>query len=346
MSAGLFVARQPGTLQALSPLRKYFEESLNYQTQLLCWKALISEEIISTETNSGRFLDINEFEKLARNDVDFVITGTSSDCREDSQIWDWAKRKGIPSFGFIEQWSFIEMRFADIVCLPDFILVVDEQVGDAVKKMNLNTPIHVVSTPVWDGLAELLPIVGKARKENLAVFLTEPSSVPGGVEEYKEINGYEDLDSLEFALQALSDWAVAQDQDWVFSIRLHPRDHRKRIEQALQEISSRKNLHRIKIDFSKLSRQEIFESAHIILGNRSIFLVEASMLGIPVVSFQPNRLNESMATDRPGIEVVTSQAQSVQALKKAVLNKARISASQNSRELMAETIQACIANRR
>jgi len=302
------IARQPGTLHAFEILRKH----------LLRQGCHVEAYNLNQKEQAEDFIQIPDFAYFqARPSHNFqvLITGTSLESEEDSLFWQWARQKSIRSFAFLDQWVNLAPRFENAVTHPDVLLVPEENIVPELKSLGLPSKIEVVGTPIWD-------VLQKYSRENksrgLAVFATEPASAAGGQEAYRKLNGYDDMQSLEMAIACLGKSPRADRKEWRLEIKLHPIDKIERVQKTLERIQIPAN---VLVRFTEKSKKEVFEQADFVFGNRSMLLVEASLVGAYVISFQPHRLTTSPATDREGIAVVTEESQFPQALRTALKNQ-------------------------
>lgn len=292
---GLFVARQPGTIHAFEALIRDLEQQ----------KVLTGSKLVSL---SPILPNLTSFPEVEKETYDFLMTGTSLQALEDSRVWKWAKHKGIPTWAFHDQWTSTEERFRNVETLPDHIFVVDEAAKKLTENLQLQVPVTVIGSPLWGQIH-----TQRKPQPSLVTFATEPIPDP----HYKTNHGFDDLDSLKMALSALGQ----TEKEWNLEILLHPIDQKKRIEEALRLMVIPPM---VKVSYSQKSKPEIFEKTYYLFGMRSMILVEASLAGVPVISFQPHRKTASPATDREGIQVVTELAQATEAFAKALENKPRL----------------------
>lgn len=322
---GLIVFRQMGTLHALLPLVSRMRDLKGEPLHLLGWDHLIPKDAAAS-LGITLFKNFEQFSELVPSRPAFLLTGTSEKSVEDEKLWSWARQNGVPSFAFVDQWSNIAIRFKDIQIAPDHIFVLDDWCANEVKKLKLSSRIHIVGTPLWDELSNI------SRKKNgngcEAVFITEPVSVMP-LEEHIRIYGYQDLDSLNWALKALASWQKSSGAACTLKIKLHPRDSAERVNAWL-----RKQNHQWNVQITNDSKQVTLETADFVFGDRSMFLVEASLVGVPVVSFQPHRKISSPATDRRGIEVVTTENELDGAMAKAKENVAWLPSVKSSDKIL------------
>lgn len=316
----LFIARQAGTVNAFTGLIEGLQRKISLTDSIfICIGADLP---IIDGINSKKISTFEEFLKLNIDpSFDFVLTGTSTQSLLDSEFWNWSKSQRIPCFAFHDQWVNTSERFSNAKVLPDAVLIVDQSAKDLVDNLKLSLPSHIIGSPLWDSLTTLAPLRAKYPKNNLAVFATEPATPLGPSFSYKNENGFDDLDSLSLAAQSLAAWAEKNNQRWSLEIKIHPIDSAERILTFIKKLPQYPH---IDISIGSKNKEEIFIQSQFIFGMRSMFLVEASLLGVPVVSFQPNRITKSPATDRPGIETVENFDSALEAMEKALQNSARI----------------------
>ncbi len=316
----LFIARQPGTVNAFTSLILNLREKLSLTDSVfICIDTplpVLDGVTLKKVSNFEEFLTLG-----LDNSFDFALTGTSTKSLLDSEFWHWSKSKSIPCFAFHDQWVNTSERFSNVKALPDAVLVVDQKAKDLVDNLKLSLPSHIIGSPLWDALTALVPLREKYPKSNLAVFATEPATSLGASFSYKKENGFDDLDALALAAESMDTWAARNHQRWAFEIKLHPIDSAERIFTFLKTLPPYRHLD---ISISSKNKEEIFIQSNFIFGARSMFLVEASILGVPVLSFQPNRITNSPATDRPGIVTVERLDASIQAMHESLNNSARL----------------------
>ncbi len=306
----LFVARQAGTASAFAAVIR-LARTKGLEPVVLAYSWAQRE----LETRGVRFVPVESFEQaretLARaGSPRFMLTGTSHQCDEDAQYWAWARAAGCPSVGFVDQWANLRERFPARGPYPERVAVVDERARAGVEALGLPLgEIRATGSPVFDDLREAVGAAGGTGEragpglnERVAVFATEPFSLYGTEAQHRELHGHSDVDSYRAALDALEAHARATKERWKLLIKPHPRDERSRLEGWMRAGEG------VDVELSSEGRERLFAQANLVLGMRSIFLLEAASLGIPVVSFQPARRTSCDLTDsRPGIEVVTER---------------------------------------
>lgn len=308
MPSGVLIARQPGTQHAFEPLRQHLQK-LGFEIQAFYLNANSNLE------NWTPLKDFNDFSKLSLK-PDFLITGTSLQSAEDSLFWKWAADQKVMSFAFVDQWVNIGKRFENITEAPDHILIPEENIKTEFQKLYLRSQIHITGTPLWDDLGNYKNLVGSKRIKNFVVFATEPMADSEAFQKHRAEHGFDDMDSLELCIKALQQKSAGP---WKLNIKLHPIDSIFRVEKRISELSA--HLRGIQISWDKLSKKDVFERATYLCGMRTMLLVEGSFLGMPVLSFQPNRKTTSLATDRPGIALVTKLEEASKAFEQAEKNK-------------------------
>lgn len=218
----------------------------------------------------------------------FVLTGTSAQAQEDAYYWRLARRYGVESIGYLDQWANIELRFpgesrAD---WPDHLAVIDpfdQQLALAIAPQGVR--IHVTGSPALGNIQRQVAAIraqGVRPDPRRFVFATEPVENPA---EYRQIHGYNDEDSFALALAIMR----RHHQDASLFIRLHPRDRRER---WLSKLPAD-----VKIEWDEETRAQCLARSCTVFGMRSFFLLESASCGVRVVSLQPNKKTRCPLTD-------------------------------------------------
>jgi hypothetical protein len=216
----------------------------------------------------------------------FLFTGTSECGDDDKKYWEWAKGLGIKTIAWLDQAVRMEERFPinEPSSLPDVLLSTNENVLNHPKVINLKCNKDSKGSPY---LAKLQKEIKRSQSpQNIAIFASEPTP-----ESYKLEHGIDDASSLIYALKTLS----LLKENWTLIIKPHPRDSQERLESILSTISTGKN---IQVTILNIEKLDAFRKAKLVFGMRSMFLVEASSLGIPTVSFQPGRKTDYSLIDK------------------------------------------------
>lgn len=272
------ISRQVGTAYPHGAFIKVFQDN-GFQVEVFAYSSAhnVLKSFASTLTGIDSFSD---YQSKIHEIPDLIFTGTSEMANDDSQYWSWAFEKNIPSVAWLDQIVNLEKRFLsfnDKKLLPKIILTNDRATLNELKSINITTQIECVGSPYID---ELVKNVDRTKKiQRMAVFASEPTFA-----DFKTKNGFDDIDSYFMACDVLQKITNKTGEVWNIFVKLHPRDSAERFSGELS-----RRYENCTLKTTNLSKEEILSHAHIILGMRSMFLFESANLGIPTLSFQPQR---------------------------------------------------------
>ena len=223
-----------------------------------------------------------------------------------------ANGREIPSVAVLDFWSNYRPRFADeqgqLAHLPDRIAVMDEQARREMIADGFDaTRLVVTGQPAFDELGavrrhwqgrnrlELRSQLGVAAVERLVLFASQPlAEVYGEDASHSGFLGYTQWSVLRSLVGALDRIGRRSDEPTVLLVRPHPRER----PEALQGLQGSRA--RVLVD-GRGDRHEAALAADLVTGMNSILLVEACLLGCPVISLQPGlRLADALPTNRSG----------------------------------------------
>jgi hypothetical protein len=183
--------------------------------------------------------------------------------------------------------------------------------------------IVVAGSPAFDALfdvdagkvAALRNRLSERGYAKLVVFACEPATPPQTSADIKRRFGFCEEEIVAMVAAAAADTAARLSQKIHVVFKRHP-----------IQIAHGTGPHALSHDerfltFSTFDgdRLEIVAAADLVVGMRSMLLYEAALVGRPVVSVQPQRLESCDLTDgRPGIDVVGSEAALRQAMFKVL----------------------------
>lgn len=209
-----------------------------------------------------------------------LVTGTSLRVERDGQWWAAARECGTPSLAVLDHWSHYAERFTvrqPFDRLPDRVAVMDERAADALRQLGFPAERLVVTgQPALDAVLEARPRGraaaraqwGVTTETRVVLFASEPIAGDlGGA------SPYDQTDALDVLVRAMAGMEV----DTTIVVRHHPREGRDLIAKRFPEL---------RID-SVPSARAAMAGADTVVGITSIFLLEAALAGIPVLSVQP-----------------------------------------------------------
>jgi hypothetical protein len=302
MARILFFTSEPGGAEVLTPLipvtrdaghevriAAYGHGAARFQANGICYRTV---EPLLPEGRS--FLDEER--------PDFLITSATSLPERDMSeryLWRHARRMGIGTLAFIDQWQNYSARFSGcskderLKYLPDYVNCIDD-IGKAetleagLPKEKLLTFGHPYLAGVrkaysYKTVAEILPLLDTAaseyRSEDTFLFVSEPL-----LENFENSRGYNQYIVLDYFLKNVQ----RSRRNARVIIKLHPKDRGERFREIASQFSD------IRTHFvqNELSSLECLVLADRVFGMTSIMLIEAYLLGKSVVSLQPGLVGE------------------------------------------------------
>jgi hypothetical protein len=228
---------------------------------------------------------------------DYLITSATSfpwiDMSE-KYLWEAAKRCGVGSLAFIDQWQNYSVRFSgpgaqdSLRYLPDHINSINEtgrreMIEEGFPDDRLVLFGHPYLSAIRESYAAqsadtVIAKFGNAPSiyclDEMLLFVSEPL-----LENFGNSKGYSQYDVLEYFLENVK---RCRKKARVV-IKLHPKDNRGKYQIILEHFSAVE----IHIVQNELSSLECLTLSNRIFGMTSIMLVEAFLLGKTVVSLQP-----------------------------------------------------------
>ena len=231
---------------------------------------------------------------------DIVITGTSADDNTEKYLWKACEKAGIPSLAIIDQWCNYGIRFSDFGIdridqykkrgehpwLPSIIATLDDYARQEMIEQGLPEKIiRVTGQPYFAILSSYLKKrkhfseIGDKNKYTL-VFASEPISKTYGPNALLT-KGYSEHSIFDSFLNALDGVVNMTASTVKLIIRPHPKEKKYILTHHLKKYS--------KIEWeidATAPGWEIIEKADLVCGMSSMFLIEAVILGKPILSIQ------------------------------------------------------------
>lgn len=254
--------------------------------------------------------------------VDLLVTGTSGYRVEEKRFRRRATALGIPTLGVLDFWNGYVERFSDVrgdlQALPDMLAVMDDQARHAVLAVGV-PPERVVVTghPGHDHLHQLRgePRTAVARGETAQVtFLSQPwRALTGSDPDHHLHPGYDEAEVLTATVVALDELAGTAGIRIDLLVRPHPREDRSDIRPPSAEHVD------VTVD-DHAPLLDVLTTAHLVVGMSAAPLVDACILGIPTISFQPDmRGDDALPTNTGGHSVLVTSSKELAAEASALL---------------------------
>lgn len=255
---------------------------------------------------------------------EFIITGTSASDYTEKYLWKAAEKLNIPSFAILDQWINYGIRFSRYSTaeieeygkakshqyLPTKILVMDEFAkAEAIIDGIETSRILVTGQPYFETLIKEKEKITSSqldkikRKLNLKdddfiiTFASEPVSI-----DYANIDYWGFTEKTIFAelVEGVKRISAGLEKRISIIIRPHPREDEDSFNETISSLGERIN---IVVDRNS-SSMELISLSDMVAGISSMFLIEAAIIGKPVLSIiiGLNKERESpFILDRRGI---------------------------------------------
>ncbi|MBP7506970.1 MAG: hypothetical protein KA807_04050 [Prolixibacteraceae bacterium] len=282
----LFAATQHGSFNLIYPL---LEKCLQkYDVGYIGIKKIVHDNLLLNRTIKSEYEDIDV---LALDVFDLFLTGTSPTSEIEYNMWKYAKSKGKRSISVLDSSKYAADRFCKrgIMCFPDIICVADHQVKETLQTIvSEKSIIAVTGSPYFDDIdrfkisdAERLYIRAKRGISNkkLIMFCTEYIAKMDEKERY----GFDEISILNDLIRYID---IRGKDRFRLAIRLHPNDSREIYESYMNSMG-----HDIEWEIIiEDADRKLFQLSDVIVGMTSLILVDAVILGIPSISYQPTNV--------------------------------------------------------
>lgn len=242
-------------------------------------------------------------------DAERMLLGTSLNAdQHELALVAAAARARVRSVSVIDSWVHYRERFIGPdggLRLPDAIAVIDSAARDEAIASGLPAERLVVTgQPAFDALAALRPAVQATRewvRRSLAVggdpivlYASQPLH-----QLYAEATlGFDDRDVLPAVIHALASVLRTRGRRATLVVKLHPREMGLRYDLPA---SSDPLLALALASDDRIGPHDLAAASDLVVGMNTILLVEACILGIPALSFQPGlRIVDPLPTNRHG----------------------------------------------
>jgi hypothetical protein len=280
-----FVLKQTGTANALLPLIVRLKD-LGISVDVLAYNraafaCLNSGVQVETITKAQEALNY-----FKNNPVALVITGTSLQSTDDGKLWAGLKKLNLKSIAYVEQWCNLRERFDGVDVLPDFIWIIDDT---AAKRLARDIPssagkIKIVGSPAIE-VKSYYELDEIRKRDKTVYYISQPMRDDDGKTSF---HGYSQFYNFAIFKKALI-------KEWKIKVFLHPIDNRTNWLNHFSEVELKD------IEFIEQgNKTELMGKAGLVVGLTSILLVETATAGLPTVSLQVGKKDDS---DSYGIDV-------------------------------------------
>lgn len=269
------------------------------------------------EINQGAIEDL-----LLSENPDFMITGTSAGDFTEKYLWKAAEKLNIPSFAILDQWINYGIRFSrystaemgeyekdkSYPFLPSKILVMDEYAREEAIKDGLDPSRILVSGQPYfetllkekekvssERLKELRSRLGIGSDDLIITFASEPVS-----KDYKnDYWGFNEKTIFKELFEGAQEVSKRSEKKISIIIKVHPREDKDTFEGIASDTE------KLKIIIDRDSKpMDLILISDVVAGMSSMFLIEAAIIGKPVLSILMGMKKERetpFILDRKGI---------------------------------------------
>lgn len=303
----LAFSADPGGARCLLPVIRELEKSFQVVTVAKDTGLLVFEEAgctpipLRADDGLNRLLDALLASASTRARAVLVLTSASSLPEVDmteKRLWQWAQEQGIASVAVLDQWQNIARRFSWpgqsklLTYKPLRIAVMDETVRAEMLANGFSAEQVVVTGQPYLEWFSVYARVGEATgrtrvrqqmqvepEEYVICFVTEPVAMLYG----RAALGFDELSILDEVLTALGSQSNKGCPLRVW-IKLHPKSRHEDVEPCLAKAAAL-NL-RLQVIHGELNPEETLWGTDLVVGMGSLLLVQAALLGRPVISAQ------------------------------------------------------------
>ncbi len=280
----LFTATQHGSFNLISPI--IGRCSKKYLVGYLGIKKILQDKLdLNRIINEDETIDIPTLDKY-----DFFVTGTSPSSDVEYDIWKYASSTEKKSMCLLDSSKHLSYRFfkKDAWSFPDLICVADNQVKDALQAFATEkSRIIVTGSPYFDSISALkisdfekqnIRAVRSITNKKVITFCTEYIAKMGEKERY----GFDEISVLDDLVKYIDQSGKNR---FRLIIRIHPNDSKEIYEKYIRSINGSVDCEIITDDIDR----KLFQISDVVIGMTSLILVEAAIMGISSISYQPSK---------------------------------------------------------
>ena len=279
MASIFFAAHDPGPARLIAALveparcRGHAVSLVGAGPALALWRSL-GESVFETDTDAP---------VLPTPPPDIIVTGTGSTELERT-LWSNASAQKFPTIGLLESWVNVSPRFlrnqADIQ--PAGLGVPDEELREMITAEGwCNAQITVIGQPHLQGIIARLTAKRsrRANKDRAKVLFLSEVMPPDSSPDWRGFQQFDVASGVFEGLRNVSGLSLV--------ICAHPRED---ADLWRQWLAARVIPNRVRLEFNDtMDSEDLLIDADYVIGMTSMMLIEAHLLGVPVLSLQPAR---------------------------------------------------------
>ena len=312
----MLLARDPGGANTIIPLLQPLIER-GYKVSFYGKDAALDryQQMGLQGLDISKFLPVIDIDGwmdfLHSEQPDFIITGTSGNDFSERYLWEAARKCSIMSFAILDQWINYGIRFSSFgldemdeydKCkhhhyLPDRILVMDDEARMQLLNEGIDdSRILISGQPYFDLVlqkscfmnSEMSNVIRNHficdKSEIIISYISEPLSL-----DYPEKSpgdyhlGFDEKTNCRKILNGIKDVTSFSEQRVCFIIKQHPRETADNYSEIVNEFNSEFIRVVVLRDFDSWF---LLYSSDLVCGMSSMLLLEAVLLGRPVLSIE------------------------------------------------------------
>lgn len=256
-------------------------------------------------------INISSWEEfLYRQRPDFIITGTSGDDFTERYLWEAACSTGINTFAILDQWMNYGIRFSSFTVkeqeqywqnkmhpyLPDYILVMDETARQEMIAEGIDARrVKISGQPYFDLIISARDHFSSKHVSNIKrklsiqpnelmiTFISEPISQDYAGSDGELYWGFDQKSTCNMLIYALEKVLEQSGQRVKLIVKQHPRENEDNYSFLANKVS---NEHISISTVKDIDSWSLLRASDLVCGMSSMLLLEAIILGCPVLSIQ------------------------------------------------------------
>lgn len=289
----------------------------------------------------GKLIDFDDLDSeesirwfIQKQNPGLIITGTSANDYLEKKTWNIGRKMGIPVWAVLDQWMNYGIRFSrhhlktldkylqekDISYRPDKIFVMDGDIKREMIDLGFDEKSLIDSGSPYFELLANQKTKFKANNENQIrlVYASEPIT-----QDYKSSDywGYTEVLNFKCLLANLEKYAAEKHVKIHLLVKLHPRESGDFYK--TYRLNEDNNLISIEVIEGLTTFNWAEFDLDCVVGMSSMFLIEAALIGIPIISLQLNLKKENpfILTRKKVIKTIISGDELYEELESVLQNK-------------------------
>lgn len=293
-----FIARDPGAANIIAALIRAGVSPFDFDLWTLPKALSVFKRLnitCSMKNFSDSFSEIEIRNAWKEDPATLLVTGTSHYSAFESIFWDLARAQGGSSLALLDSWYNLEPRFRH--SKPDYVGAIDKKQMEELEAIGF-----AKSQIIWSGHPYLSMLMkNKAQLQQNADIAENDSdafkvlyvseSITKDVKSGSNAAyGFNEFEVFDLILEAATILAK-KNQRISIMIKLHPYEDPTEFERKIANIPLLPGVE-IHIGSSTSDPLDLVLWSDMVIGISSMLLIEASVLGKPILSLQPNLIRE------------------------------------------------------